>query len=206
MSLKIQIGSRREFLPDDLGEMHKLRAKVFKERMGWSVSLMSGMEIDGYDAIEPLYMLIRETGGILMGCWRILPTIGPYMLKDSFPELLYGQPAPEDPKIWELSRFAIETGSRKNFGFSDVAMESIGQIIAYGHKMNIAQYVTVTTTAIERLLKRAGVVTKRFGPPLRIGMENTVALFVDIEATYTALSNVEPNKAGSKVGMLHQWN
>ena len=200
MSLKIQIAPRHKFPSDDLGEMHKLRAKVFKERMGWSVSLMSGMEIDGYDAIEPLYMMIRENGGILMGCWRILPTVGPYMLKDSFPELLHGQPAPEDPKIWELSRFAIETGSRKNFGFSDVAMESIGQIIAYGHKMGIAQYLTVTTTAIERLLKRAGVITMRFGPPLRIGMENTVALYVDIEATYAVLFNVKSNKVKSK------WN
>ena len=206
MSLKIQIASRREFPSDDLGEMHKLRAKVFKERMGWSVSLMSGMEIDGYDAIDPLYMLIRENGGILMGCWRILPTVGPYMLKDSFPELLHGQPAPQDPKIWELSRFAIETGNRKNFGFSDVALESIGQIIAYGHKMNITQYVTVTTTAIERLLKRAGVITMRFGPSLRIGMENTVALFVDIEATYAALFDTESNKAENKTGMLYKWN
>ena len=167
--------------------MHKLRAKVFKERMGWNVSLMSGMEIDGYDAIEPLYMMIRETGGILMGCWRILPTMGPYMLKDSFPELLHGQPAPADPKIWELSRFAIETGGRQNFGFSDVAMESIGQIIAYGHKTGNSQYLTVTTTAIERLLKRANVVTTRFGPPIRIGIENTVALHIDIAATFAAL-------------------
>ena len=109
------------------------------------------------------------------------------MLKDSFPQLLHGQPAPADPKIWELSRFAIETEGRHNFGFSEVAMESIGEIIAYGHRMEIDQYVTVTTTAIERLLRRAGVVTSRFGPPIQIGVENAIALYVDIEATYQAL-------------------
>ena len=196
MSLKFRIAARHEFPTHDLGEMHKLRAKVFKERMGWNVSLMSGMEIDGYDAIEPLYMMIRETGGILMGCWRILPTMGPYMLKDSFPELLHGQSAPADPKIWELSRFAIETGSRQNFGFSDVAMESIGQIISYGHNTGISQYLTVTTTAIERLLKRANVVIKRFGPPIRIGIENTVALHIDIEATFAALFDSAMTKDG----------
>jgi len=187
MSLQIQIASRRDFPTQVLGDMHRLRAKVFRDRMGWDVPLMSGMEIDGYDAIEPTYMMISEAGGALRGCWRILPTEGPYMLKDSFPQLLHGQPAPEDPKIWELSRFAIETEGRHNFGFSEVAMESIGEIIAYGHRMGIDQYVTVTTTAIERLLRRAGVVTSRFGPPIQIGVENAVALYVDIERTYEAL-------------------
>lgn len=187
MSLQIQIASRREFPVHELGDMHRLRAKVFKDRMGWDVPLMSGMEIDGYDAIEPTYMMIRETGGDLRGCWRILPTEGPYMLKDSFPQLLHGQPAPADPKIWELSRFAIETEGRHSFGFSEVAMESIGEIIAYGHRMGIEQYVTVTTTAIERLLRRAGVVTSRFGPPIQIGVENAIALYVDIEKTYATL-------------------
>ncbi len=65
--------------------MHKLRAKVFKGRMGWDVPVISGMEIDGYDAIDPMYMLMRAPEGVLCGCWRLLPTEGPYMLKDSFP-------------------------------------------------------------------------------------------------------------------------
>jgi acyl homoserine lactone synthase len=190
MSLQIQIANRREFQSKDLWDMHKLRAKVFKDRMGWDVPIMSGMEIDGYDAIEPRYMLMKEPGGLLRGCWRILPTEGPYMLKDSFPELLHGQSAPEHPQIWELSRFAIETEGRHSFGFSELAMESITNIIAYGHRMGIDQYVTVTTTAIERLLKRAGVVISRFGPPVRIGVENAVALYVDIEKTYTTLCAV----------------
>lgn len=190
MSLQIQIAARREFQSKDLWDMHKLRAKVFKDRMGWDVPIMSGMEIDGYDAIEPHYMMMKEPGGMLRGCWRILPTQGPYMLKDSFPELLHGQTAPEHPKIWELSRFAIETEGRHSFGFSELAMESIEKIISYGHRMGIEHYVTVTTTAIERLLRRAGVVTARFGPPIRIGVENAVALYVDIEKTYETLCEV----------------
>lgn len=190
MSLQIQIAARREFQSKDLWDMHKLRAKVFKERMGWDVPIMSGMEIDGYDAIEPHYMMMKEPGGMLRGCWRILPTEGPYMLKDSFPELLHGQAAPEHPKIWELSRFAIETDGRHSFGFSELAMESIEGIIAYGHHMGIEHYVTVTTTAIERLLRRAGVVTSRFGPPIQIGVEKAVALYVDIEKTYEVLCSV----------------
>ena len=192
MALQINIAARRDFKSRDLWEMHTLRAKVFQGRLGWEVPVMSGMEIDGYDALEPHYMMMREPGagakaGILRGCWRLLPTEGPYMLKDSFPQLLHGQEAPRDEHIWELSRFAIETGGSGHFGFSEITMESIAAIIRYGDEHGIERYVTVTTTAIERLLRRAGVVTERLGPPLVIGIETAVALYVDIEPTCRAL-------------------
>jgi acyl homoserine lactone synthase len=188
MALQIKIAARREFKSKDLWEMHTLRAKVFKGRLGWEVPVLSGMEIDGYDALEPEYMMMREPGGgLLRGCWRLLPTEGPYMLKDSFPELLHGQQAPLDPRIWELSRFAIETEGCGAFGFSEVTMESIAAIIRYGHDIGLSQYVTVTTTAIERMLRRAGVKTRRLGDPLKIGIETAVALYVDIEATCATL-------------------
>ena len=188
MTLQIRIAARREFKSRDLWEMHTLRAKVFRDRLGWEVPIMSGMEIDGYDALEPLYMMIREPGcGVLRGCWRLLPTEGPYMLKDSFPQLLHGQEAPADESIWELSRFAIETDGNPRFGFSEITMESIGEIISYGHHAGIDQYVTVTTVAIERLLRRAGVLTRRFGEPVQIGVERAVALYVDIDGTYEAM-------------------
>jgi acyl homoserine lactone synthase len=188
MALHIRIAARRDFKSRDLWEMHKLRAKVFKDRLGWEVPILSGMEIDGYDALEPLYMMIREPGGgSLRGCWRLLPTEGPYMLKDSFAQLLHGQPAPEHARIWELSRFAIETDGNSRFGFSEITMESIAEIISHGYHAGIDQYVTVTTTAIERLLRRAGVVTTRFGAPLQIGVERAVALYVDIPATHAVM-------------------
>ncbi len=182
--LNIQVATRREFHSEDLWAMHKLRAKVFKGRMGWEVPIMSGMEIDGYDAIDPFYMLIKESDGGLRGCWRMLPTEGPYMLKDSFPELLHGQDAPKNRRIWELSRFAVESEGQSNFGFSDITLASIREMLVFGHKMNIVQYVTVTTTAIERMLRRSGVVITRIGPPIRIGVENAVALYADVEASY----------------------
>ena len=188
MALQINIAARRDFQSCDLWEMHTLRAKVFQGRLGWEVPVMSGMEIDGYDALEPHYMMMREPGaGILRGCWRLLPTEGPYMLKDSFPQLLHGQPAPRDEHIWELSRFAIETGGSGHFGFSEITMESFAAILHYGHDRGIERYVTVTTTAMERLLRRGGIVTERLGPPVVIGIETAVALYVDIEATCEVL-------------------
>ena len=188
MSHLIKIASRREFDSADLWEMHRLRAKVFKENMGWDVPIMSGMEIDGYDALNPYYMMIRESEKELRGCWRALPTVGPYMLKDTFPELLHGKPAPEDPKIWELSRFAIEAEGPQGFGFSGISLDAAREIVKFGDKMGIERYLTVTTTSIERMMRRAGFAVTRFGPPIRIGVENAVAIDFDIgEQTHEAL-------------------
>ncbi|EKU81824.1 acyl homoserine lactone synthase [Massilia sp. UYP32] len=186
MSMQITIAPRRAFASKELWEMHTLRAKVFRGRLGWEVPVLSGMEIDGYDALEPRYMLMRD-GETLRGCWRLLPTEGPYMLKDSFPQLLDGQEPPSDPHIWELSRFAIETEGAGGYGFSEMTMESIEAIIRHAHERGLSRYVTVTTTAIERMLRRAGVVTTRIGSPQAVGIETAVALYVEIEPTWEAL-------------------
>ncbi|OGS98960.1 MAG: acyl-homoserine-lactone synthase [Gallionellales bacterium RIFCSPLOWO2_12_FULL_59_22] len=188
MSHLIKIASRKEFASKDLWEMHRLRAKVFKGRMGWEVPIMSGMEIDGYDALDPYYMMIREPAKGLRGGMRVLPTEGPYMLKDTFPELLYGHPAPEDPKIWEISRFAIEAEGPHGFGFSGLILDALRELVTFGDKMGIDHYVMVTTSPIERMMRRAGFAITRFGSPMRIGVENAVALDFDIgEQTHEAL-------------------
>lgn len=187
MTLQIKIAARRDFKSKDLWEMHTLRAKVFSGRLGWEVPVLSGMEIDGYDALDPAYMQIREPGGPLRGCWRLLPTEGPYMLKDSFPQLLEGQQAPSDPRVWELSRFALETDKENRYGFSEMTLDAFAAVVRHGIENGITHYVTVTTTGMERLTRRAGVVTSRLGAPQQIGIENAVAFYVDVRATWEAL-------------------
>jgi acyl homoserine lactone synthase len=109
------------------------------------------------------------------------------MLKDSFSELLHGAQAPQHARIWELSRFAIETDCDSRFGLSEITMESFAEMVRYGRRNGIDRYITVTTTSLERLVRRAGVVTTRMGPPVQIGIEKAVALYVDVDATYAAL-------------------
>ncbi len=188
MSQLIKVGARKEFARKDLWEMHRFRAKVFKNRMGWEVPVISGMEIDGYDALDPYYLMIREPVKGLRGCMRVLPTEGPYMLKDTFPELLHGHSAPENPKILELSRFAVDTDKQQGFGFSELTMNLTRELVRFGDKMGIERYVAVTTPSIERMMRRAGLAITRFGPPIRIGVENAVAIDFDIgEQTHEAL-------------------
>lgn len=187
MSLNVEIAARHIFPKAELLAMHRLRARAFRDRRGWDVTVLGGMEIDGFDAIEPHYMLLREESGMLCGCWRLLPTDGPYMLKDVFPELLGGQAAPQDARVWELSRFVMEGDTAAGFGFSARTLQSIHEVIRFGHSSGISHYVTVTTTAVERMLRQAGLAVRRFGPARQVGVETAVALWVDIEASLRAM-------------------
>jgi acyl homoserine lactone synthase len=188
MKAKITIGTRQDFELAELAEMYRLRAKVFGERMGWEVAILSGMEIDGYDALSPYYMLVHGASSELLGCWRILPTQGPYMLKDTFPELLHGQSAPEEARVWELSRFAMVSGADGHFAFTELVLDAMRELEKFAGRMGITRFVTVTTTSVERMMKRTGIEMHRFGPPMRIGVENAVALTIEVsEQTHQAL-------------------
>lgn len=176
MQAAIRIGLRQEFDNDDINEMYRLRARVFRDRMGWDIPTIAGMEVDGYDALGPHYMLIQDPSGRVRGCWRMMPTEGPNMLRDTFPQLLQGQSAPMGHHIWELSRFAIESDNEQAFGFAELTTQAIRSAISFADRMGIARYVTVTTTPIERMLRRTGMEVTRLGSPQRIGVENAVAL------------------------------
>jgi acyl homoserine lactone synthase len=185
----IRIGMRQEFDNELINEMYRLRARVFHGRLGWEIPTIAGMEIDGYDALGPYYMLIQDEDGRLRGCWRLMPTEGPNMLKDTFPQLLHGAAAPVGRHIWELSRWAIETGGEEqSFGFTDMTIRAIQEVMRFAQRMGITHYVTVTTTPIERMLRRAGLDISRLGAPLQIGVERAVALDVAVSAkTLTSL-------------------
>ena len=90
--------------------MHRLRGRVFKERLDWDVSVSDGLEIDQYDTFKPTYLLAVEQDEVV-GCVRLLPTTGRNMLADTFPVLLDGHAAPKATNIWESSRFCVDTKS-----------------------------------------------------------------------------------------------
>ena len=110
MSLIVNTFAPEETALTDLEAMFRLRYEVFHEKLGWEVQVTNGMERDHFDDLPDVtYIMGKGEGGTVDACWRLLPSTGPYMLKDTFPELLHGQPAPQAADVWELSRFAVAT-------------------------------------------------------------------------------------------------
>lgn len=182
-----------------LKAMHTLRARIFHERKGWDVQIIGDMEIDGYDALNPYYLILedRSSGKGVYGCWRILPTTGPNMLRDTFPQLLDGQDPPCSSSIWELSRFAVGGSKPTQVGFSDEVVEAIRHLVRFALSHQVKDLVTVTTVGVERMLKSLGLDASRIGRMQRIGTEKAVALNVSLnEKTLLALYGEGPSYFG----------
>jgi acyl homoserine lactone synthase len=177
-----------------LDGMFKLRHIIFKERLGWDVLSDEGREKDYFDDLDPIYMVSQSHREAVDGCWRLLPTTGPYMLKDTFPELLRGAAAPEHRDTWELSRFAVAPTSaedQRQVNFRPVTFDMMREVVSYGMTCGIKQYVSVTSVALERMLRRVGIPMRRFGDgkAVRIGRVLSVAVWIDVnEACLQAVS------------------
>ncbi|WP_262047364.1 acyl-homoserine-lactone synthase [Bradyrhizobium sp. Bra78] len=177
---------------DDLGEMHRLRYRVFKNRLDWDVQISGDMEVDGFDALHPAYLLQRADDGRIQGCVRLLPSTGPTMLRDTFPVLLDGTHAPVSQTIWESSRFALDIrpdAPKANHGLASATYELFAGMIEFGLARQLTDIVTVTDARMERILRRAGWPLRRIGTPRHLG--NTLAVAGYLEISFQALVRVQ---------------
>ena len=157
--------------------MHRLRGRVFKERLDWDVSVSNGLEIDQYDTFEPTYLLALEQSDVV-GCVRLLPTTGRNMLADTFPVLLDGHAAPKAARIWESSRFCVDTknvAATAENGLREATFLLFAAMIEWSQQRDLQAIATVTDLRMERILRRAGWHLDRLGTPRQIGATRAVA-------------------------------
>lgn len=159
-----------------LDSMYRLRSDVFRRRLGWDVRVEDGREHDWFDLIGPHYVVVHDNASRALGCCRLLPTLGPNMLRDIFPELLDGAPAPASASIWEVSRFALcEEHSQGGFGFSAISSSLIAETFRFIAAQGADTLVGVTSAPFERMMRHMGLQVERLGKPRRIGKTISLA-------------------------------
>ena len=166
---------------DLLAAMYRLRRRIFKDRLDWSVSVSGDLELDVYDALNPTYLLVMSGAREVVGCVRLLPTTGPTMLAETFPSLLGGHTAPRSERILESSRFCVDTKLAAELvenGLNRGTFILFAAMIESLHAANANSIVTVTDTRMERILRRAGWPLERIAPPQRIGQTTALAGFL----------------------------
>jgi N-acyl-L-homoserine lactone synthetase len=182
---KVQVfkGDSPNVAPHLLDEMYRLRYQVFRERMKWNIPSVNGMDIDDFDALDPLYAVYLDDTNTVLGSWRLLPTTGPYMIRDVFPQLLGGEDPPAGAQVWEISRFSARPSDRaRSFAavhpITSALLISLVQVCL---RAGITRVVSASDLLFERVLKKAGAVAHRLGPVCKIGNTRAVAGWIDID-------------------------
>ncbi|MCC8937085.1 Acyl-homoserine-lactone synthase [Bradyrhizobium ivorense] len=165
-----------------LSAMYRMRRRVFKDRLDWSVSVSGEFELDVYDALGPTYLVLVSDTGQAIGAVRLLPATGPTMLADTFPALLGGETAPRGDNILESSRFCVDTGraaEQGSKGLNRATMILFAAMIEAARLAGADSIVTVTDIRMERILRRAGWPLRRIAAPQQIGSTMAVAGFLE---------------------------
>ena len=181
----------------DLHQMHRLRKMVFRDRLGWDVTVSGELEADEYDGMESIYLLSIDRYGAVNGCVRLLPTTGPNMLRDIFPSFVTKAAVPCGEHVWEASRFAVSgTNARAEAGLSQTTYELLIGVLRFALSNSIRTIACVVDVRMERILRRAGWQLECLGPAHRIG--STIAMAGQLDVSAQILRRLE-----ARVGLAH---
>lgn len=166
-----------------LFDMHRLRARVFKETMKWDVKVNAdGLEVDQFDLPEAVYLLALNDNRRVVGSWRLLPACGPTMIRDIWPQYLESLPMPPTHDVWEASRFAVdapETDARKAAKQRELAVnELFCGLIELCVSQGIKEIYSLYGAPVEKVTQRIDCLPYKTSEKITIdGMLNMVGAF-----------------------------
>jgi N-acyl-L-homoserine lactone synthetase len=163
-----------------MDEMFRLRARVFRDRLGWDVQVADGKERDKYDDEGPVYLIYADDESRkVRGSLRLLPTTGPTVLADIFCDTLPDAVHLRAPTIWECTRFCLEEDILSRRHREELLIASAVLIAALGDvaiRAGIESIVGNFDSTMLRLYRRIGCEvevlgsTRRYGRPVYLGL------------------------------------
>jgi len=167
MTIKPVTGAQASMFPREIDAMFRNRAEVFGERLGWDVTVIDGRERDRFDDENPLYLIeVDQETGEYQASLRLLPTTGPNMLRDVFPQLMGGEAWIESANIWESSRICSVASADRSQAVLHELLLGIGEVC---ETAGLTQIVSVFDARMLRVLRTAGLKIDIIGTPQRIG-------------------------------------
>lgn len=111
MVLLVHSGNR-DLYRRELDSMHRDRKTVFIDMHGWNLTAAGDREYDQFDIDEAVYLIEADpTTGQHICSMRLLPSTGPHLLSDVFPQLC-DEAVPRGEHIWEVTRICFEPSMR----------------------------------------------------------------------------------------------
>ncbi len=184
---------------DALASMHQLRRSVFQERLGWDVAVVNGLEIDQFDLPDAHYLVHYSPDGRVNACTRLLPTTGPYLLADVFPELVDGA-LPHEQDIWESTRFCADQATAP----VNIAAMLMAGMLEFGVFTGLRAYVSVSDVRMEPIMRRAGWSPVRLGGTMETGTDTAAAEWLEVSPAYLACVRARAGATGSVIANLDE--
>ena len=163
---------------DLFDQMYQLRARQFKDRRDWRVDVTNGRERDRFDDLDPLYVCVVGPGQKLLASLRLLPTTGPHMLSDVFPEVMGDSGVVRNPLVIESSRFCVDTVACRKAGPGGINLVTRQLLVALfqtAKDAGMSHVISVYDVFMERILRRSGCPFERLGPVVQYDGLKTVA-------------------------------
>ncbi|WP_051481403.1 acyl-homoserine-lactone synthase [Paraburkholderia nodosa] len=186
------VAGRLDDLPPHIRRrLGTFRHRVFVQRLHWEIPGVAHdatSEWDNFDGNPTLHLVAFSPDGEVCGCARLMPTTGPYLLRDVFPELAPpGDTLPSSTSIWEMSRFA-GSGLPDHRTGSTSGMSLFPFVISLALSCGATRVIGVVSRSVARLYRRFGLELHDIGTDASRGHADIVACAIDLDsATFQKL-------------------
>lgn len=153
--------------PGAVREMQIFRKDLFVDRLGWSLHTVDDKEQDQFDTECAIHCLMYENAR-LIGGFRAIQSIQPYLAQTIFPHLATTRCFPRRADIFEISRFGVDPGQTG----SAAAETAYAIMMRFGQVRQITAFVALVELSHERFLRRLGIRTRRYGRPQIVGISS----------------------------------
>lgn len=187
---------------DDLFDFPKLANEMFNDRrvqfaeeLGWDLNVdAQGREIDQYDLMNPLYVILKDKKGSHIASGRLMPTTGPTMIADHFSDLTDGVQI-ESSLIWEVTRVFVARRGKDSIRNAAALMWAGAEI---GLRAGVEFYVSVTPKDMTRVFAACGWPAEIIGERIDEKDGHLCACLWEISRkhcdTLAARANIDPSQ------------
>ncbi len=179
--IQLVAGSQRSAFAATISAMHADRKTVFVDQLKWNLPVANDVhEIDEYDRDDSIYLIAGDAqlGGHL-GSVRLLPSTGPHLLGDKFPQLC-ADGVPRGPDIWEITRLVTRPGLARRDA-ERVREHLAVAIVEYGLAHGIGRFTMMTHMAFLPGVLATGWDCEPLGLPQDIDGVATAALAISVD-------------------------
>ena len=173
----------------ELDEHYRIRHRIYIEELKWRglKPRADGRECDQFDTEESVYLLGLENEKVVGGL-RLLPTTGPHLISDVFPQFASIRGVPRSPDIAEWTRIFVIPERREEHAGSKVSSTLVAAVIDYALDEGLSGLTALMNTIWLTRFHRYGWRVRPLGLPDLHDDEWLIA--VNIDVTPAALAGV----------------